>query len=348
MSWNRPTRSALIARVRGDIDTRLAGADSRLRRNELDVLAVTEAGVADGLYATLQDNANFLPDTTDESRVLRWCAIKGIPRKAAVAAAGPASIAGTDGTLVAAGTVLVRSDGGQYLVDADVTIAAGVGTLALTAAGAGLAGAMEAAQTLTFLSPIAGVGAVATVQAPGIVGGAELESIDSLRSRLLLAFRNPVRGGAASDYEIWALQVAGVTRAWVYGNWDGLGTVKVLFVCDGREDVIPAAGDITAVAAWIEALRPVTADVTVDAPIATPLDFDIDLTPNTAEVQAAVEAALRDLISREAEPGGTLKISHVREAISLAAGETDHVLNSPSANVTPAAGHITTMGAITW
>ncbi len=94
--------------------------------------------------------------------------------------------------------------------------------------------------------------------------------------------------------------------------------------------------------------RPVCADVTVAAPIAAPLDLTITLTPSSDAVKAAVEAELRDLIARETEPGGTLLLSHIQEAISIAAGETDHVLTAPSANVTPAAGHITTFGAITW
>ena len=37
-----------------------------------------------------------------------------------------------------------------------------------------------------------------------------------------------------------------------------------------------------------------------------------------------------------------------REAISIAAGEVDNVLTSPSANVTNTTGAITIMGTITW
>jgi hypothetical protein len=160
--------------------------------------------------------------------------------------------------------------------------------------------------------------------------------------------RNPVRGGAASDYVSWALEVAEVTRAWVYENWNGLGTVKVLFVMDGRPDIIPTGDDVTLVAAHIAPLRPVCADVTVAAPIATPLDLTIHLVPDTTATRAAVSAELADLIAREAEPGGTILLSHIREAISLAAGETDHTLTVPSGNVTAAAGHISTFGTITW
>jgi len=229
-----------------------------------------------------------------------------------------------------------------------MTIAAGTASAPVSAETAGADALTVAGQPLTFLSPVAGVNATAIVAAGGIIGGADEEGDESLRARLLGRLRAPVRGGSASDYVAWALEVAEVTRAWPYANWNGLGTVKLLFVMDGRDDIIPEAGDVAVVAAHIAALRPVTADVTVTAPVADPLDFAIALTPNTMAVQDAVAAELRDLIAREAEPGGTILISHIREAISIAAGETDHVLASPAANVTAAAGAIVTMGDITW
>ncbi len=93
---------------------------------------------------------------------------------------------------------------------------------------------------------------------------------------------------------------------------------------DGREDIIPDAGDEAVVAAYIEARRPVCAEVTVEGPTDSPLNYTITPVPDTPEVRAAIAAELDDLHAREAEPGGTLLISHIREAISIAAGETDH------------------------
>ncbi|HRD47443.1 MAG TPA: baseplate J/gp47 family protein, partial [Caulobacter sp.] len=108
---------------------------------------------------------------------------------------------------------------------------------------------------------------------------------------------------------------------------DGLGTVGVTFVMDGREDPIPQPVDVDALAAHLEPLRPVTAEVIVFAPTPEPLDLEISgLDPDNAETQAAVAEEIRDMLFREAEPGGTVLISHLREAISVAAGEQDHVL----------------------
>ena len=146
----------------------------------------------------------------------------------------------------------------------------------------------------------------------------------------------------------WALEVPGVTRAWVYPLEQGSGTVVVRFVRDGDASIIPDAAAVALVQAHIDAVRPVTAAATVLAPVASPVNYQIQLTPNTAAVRAAVEAELRDLHLREAIPSGTLLLSHINEAISIAAGETDHVLVAPVANVSPGVGYIATFGSITW
>ena len=59
-----------------------------------------------------------------------------------------------------------------------------------------------------------------------------------------------------------------------------------------------------------------------------------------------IENELKAFINREREPGGTLFLSRINEAISQAAGEFDHVLASPSANVVASAGGISDFGSI--
>ena len=114
---------------------------------------------------------------------------------------------------------------------------------------------------------------------------------------------------------------------------------------DATTDGIPNAATVTTVDAYIQARRPVTADVTVAGPVASALNISINnVEPSTQAVMDAIEAELADLIRRESEPGGTLLVSHIREAISTSAGETDHELTSPVADVTVQATQITTLG----
>jgi uncharacterized phage protein gp47/JayE len=236
----------------------------------------------------------------------------------------------------------------QYTTDAEATISGGLAMIAVTAVEGGQAGNAAAASSLSFDTPIAGVSVSATVDAAGLTAGADIEADDDLRARLLARIQTPPHGGAAHDYIAWALEVAGVTRAWVYPAELGLGTITVRFVRDDDASPIPDAAEVLAVQAYIDSVRPVTAVVTVAAPIAVPLNFTIDITPDTAAIRAAIEAELRDLLLREAEPGATILLSHIREAISLATGESDHILTAPAANVTHTTGEMATFGAITW
>jgi uncharacterized phage protein gp47/JayE len=143
--------------------------------------------------------------------------------------------------------------------------------------------------------------------------------------------------------------VPGVTRAWAYPQELGAGTVTVRFVRDNDASIIPDAGEVAAVQAYIDQLRPGTAALTVVAPVAVTLNFTIQsMAPGTQAVKDAIAAELTDLLAREAEPGVTILVSHLREAISIAAGETDHVLVAPAANVVYATGQMPVMGTITW
>lgn len=349
MPFSRPDLPTLIQRAEADIETRLPGADARLRRSNLNVLARVHSGATHGLYGYLEWlSRQIIVDTADGDWLERHAAIWGVARKAASPAVGNITVTGTNGAIIPAGSTLVRSDGAQYTTDAEAVISGGTATIAVTAVEAGQAGNAAAASTLNLDTPISGVSATATVDAGGLTGGADIETDDGLRARLLARIQAPPHGGAAHDYVAWALEVPGVTRAWVYPGELGLGTVTVRFVRDDDASPIPDAGEVAAVQAHIDALRPVTAQVTVAAPVAVPLGFTIDLAPDTAAIRAAVEAELRDLLRREAEPGATILISHIREAISLAAGEHDHILVAPAANVTHAVGEMATFGTITW
>ncbi len=349
MSFQRPSLTQLVTRSNEDFDARLPGADSRLRRSVLDVLGRVHAGGMNGLYGYLDHIAlQSLPDTATDEVLVRWATIFGVEPKAAEPASGSASLTGVNGSIAPIGSVLQRLDGVEYVTTAAAAIVAGVATAPIEAVVPGEAGMAVTGTGLTFASPAAGVSGSALVAAPGLTGGADAETEEELRARVLERLRQPPHGGAAADYVRWAKEVPGVTRAWCYPLLNGLGTVGVTFVMDGREDIIPAGGDVTAVDAWIAPRRPATADVDVFAPTPVDLGLTIDLTPDTPEGRLAVEAELRDLLARDAEPGGTIRISRIREAVSIAAGETNNIVSAPTADVTHTTGQLAVMGDITW
>lgn len=350
MPFQRPTLTEIIDRTFADLVSRLNLQGALLRRSVVGVLARVLAGASHMLHAHLDWIAKeAIPDTATEW-LPRWAAIWGVARREAEFAVGDnIALTGTiNGTVVPAGTAMRRSDGVEFLTDADVTITAGVATAAVTAVEPGAAGNTDAGVALNLVFPIAGVSSTATVAGDGIVNGSDVESDASLRARLLARIQQPPHGGAEFDYEMWALEVPGVTRAWVYPLHMGPGTVGVTFVRDDDVSMIPDAAEVEAVQDYIDERRPVTAEVTVFAPVADALNFSIEVTPSTDAIKAAIEAELRDMLAREAEPGGTIYLSRINEAISIAAGEFDHVLTVPAADVAYATGHIAEFGAITW
>ncbi|APW38959.1 hypothetical protein RD110_18560 [Rhodoferax koreense] len=340
--FNRPPLTALVKSVRDDMLSRVDG--EQLRRADAEVYARVFAGALHGVYGYADWIARqIIWDTCDDDILERWASMwLEVPRKPAAAATGAAAFVVALGATVPTGSVLQAFDGVQYTTTADSV----AGSAPIVAALAGAAGNRAAGQALSLVSPVAGVQTQAT--AGEISGGADIESIDSLRARLIARVRTPPDGGSVTDYKAWALEVPGVTRAWVAPLEQGAGTVVVRFVRDDDASLIPDAGEVAAVLAHITPLAPVTAELYVMAPVADPVAFQISLTPNSAAVRTAVEAELRDLLKREAEPGVTLLVSHIREAISVAAGETDSVLLAPAANVTPGIGHMPTFGSIAW
>ncbi|QQR69120.1 MAG: baseplate J/gp47 family protein [Alphaproteobacteria bacterium] len=347
MPFSRPSLETLVSRTRADVLTRLS-ADEALRHCDAEVLARVEAGAAHGLYGYIDWlSRQFLADTAETEWLDRHGSIWGVARKAAATATGTVTFTTQAGAVIPVGATLQAADGAVYQVTAEVLATGASTTAALRAVLAGEAGNRLTGTPLSLTSPLAGVQSSATSGA--ITGGADVETDIAYRARILARIRRTPHGGAAHDYVAWALEIPGVTRAWCYPEELGLGTVTVRFVRDDDASLIPDSPEVATVQAHIDSVRPVTAQVTVVAPVAAPLAFTISgLAPSNAEVRAHIESALRNLLRIEAEPGETLLISHIREAISTAAGEYDHVLVSPSSNVTHSTGQLATFGGITW
>jgi uncharacterized phage protein gp47/JayE len=342
----------LITRVRADFRSRLEIAGALLRRAMANVFAVVWAGAVHMLHGHLDWAVRQLfADTAEREYLLRMAAMYGITPTPATFADGSVTATGVNGTVIPLGTALVRDDGATYTTTLEATIASGTATVLVIADLAGADGNMDVGDQLSLESPIAGADSTTTVVL--ISGGTDEETTEATRARFLLRRRKTPQGGNDADYESWALEVAGVTRAWVFPHEDGLGTVTVRFVRDDDASIFPDAGEVADVQTNLDANRPVTAEVTAEAPVALAVAFTIAVTPDTTAVRDAVEAELTDLLFREAEPGdgagsGTILLSKIRTAIGVATGVTDYTLTVPAADVVPATGELAVLGVITW
>ena len=351
MSFVRPTLDALRRDARAAFETYLPGADAALRFTVLKVLADVLAAQTHLTFGHLDWIVRqVIPDTAEADFLDRWAGLHGLARKPATQAAGTVALTGTTGASVLAGARLTRADGTGFLTTADATIdALGAASVTVEAEAGGEAGNAEPGVALTLSVAVVGIDGAALVDAEGLTGGAAEEADASLRARLKARLSAPPQGGAARDYLAWALAVPGVTRAWVYPRNRGNGTVDVSFVMDARDPIIPLVPDVAEVQAAIDLVRPVCDDCIVFAPVAAPLAITIDgLSVDTSAVRAAILVELAAQIALDAEPGGTVHRSRLIEAISRATGESFHNMTVPGADVTPATGHIVTLGAVTF
>lgn len=344
MPFETPSLPVLISRTQSDL------ASEALRRSDAQVLARTLSGTAYGLYGYLDWIAEqILPDKADEETLERIAALRlNRPRNVAQPAEGSVSFSAAAGAVLDVDVVLQAGDGRMYRVTTGVTTTAGPNNAAIEAVEAGALGNADAGLQLTLVQPVAGVTNAFTVIAPGLSGGIEKESIESLRARVIRSYRVIPHGGSADDYETWALEFPGVTRAWCRGNYMGPGTVGVFVMRDNDPVPLPNPAQLQEIKDYIEPLRPVTAELYVLAPTLKPVLYSLHPVPDTTAVRAAITASLKDLHEGEAGLGEKLLISHIREAISSAAGETDHALTVPSADVPAAANELLTFGGITW
>ncbi|WP_282412252.1 baseplate J/gp47 family protein [Pseudomonas sp. PS01299] len=344
MPFDTPSLPVLISRTQSDL------ASDSLRRSDAQVLARTLGGTAYGLYGYLDWIAEqILPDRADEETLERVALLRlDQPRNPAQPAEGPVSFTAAAGAVLDVDVVLQAGDGRTYKVTTGVTTVAGLNTTTIEAVDAGTLGNADAGLTLTLVQPVAGVTNAFTVLAPGLTGGIAAESVESLRARVVRSYRVIPHGGSAADYETWALEVPGITRAWCRRNYMGPGTVGLFVMRDGDVDPVPNPTQLAEVKAYIEPLRPVTAEVFVLAPVELPVLYSIHAVPDTTAVRAAIQAQLIDLHQREAGLGETLLLTHIAEAISSSSGETDHDLIAPATDVAPATNQLLTFGGITW
>jgi uncharacterized phage protein gp47/JayE len=347
MAFARPTLAELVDRVQQDFVSRLELAGAVLRRAVVYVLARVMAGAAHMLHGHLDWLSRQLFATTSEREYLLLDAAKyGMTPTPATFAEGTVTLTGVDGSVVPAGTVLQRPDGAQYATDEEVTIASGTATAHVIAALAGAAGTLPVGMQLSFESPVSGVQSTATVATSQ--DGNDEESTEAFRTRFLERLQNPPQGGATTDYIAWAKEVPGVTRVWVVRHEMGVGTVSVRFLRENDADPIPDSAEVAVVQAKLDEEKPVTAMVTALAPVPKLLNLTLAVTPDTSPVRAAVTAELTDMLRQDAEPGATLPLWKIRQAIGNSTGLTGYTLTSPSADVTHAVGELPKLGVITW
>lgn len=377
MPFNRPTLSELRQRNLSYIQSELKTGGNLLRFSNIGVISDADAGMAHLHYGYLDYIAlQSTPYNATDEYLAAWAALKDVFRKPANPATSPTvEFSGTAGRVVPAVSLLNRADGYQYSLDHEVTLGAGgTATGSITAVlpsvlddttGGGIGGNADAGTSLTLDVAIDGVQSVATAIVK-ISGGADIESEDAFRSRMLLAYQNTPQGGNDTDYRGWALAVPGVTRCWVKRRLQGVGTVGIYIMCDGNDSggfpvgtdgisqlevwgAVKATGDQGRVADHIYPLQPIIAIIYVCAPVAAPVNFVISgISTADSETTTAINTAIDEVFFTEGEPGGKILLSSLLLAIGDIAGTSGFILDSPTTNIQLETGKLPVRGTVTY
>lgn len=368
MPFARPTLTALRNQALQDVTTSgVPGLNGLLRNSVLRAMTWVMAGLAYSVYGYIDWVAREgVPFTATDEYLEAWAALIGIYRKDSTPAAGTARFTGQPGLVVPAGAGLRRQDGTPYTATAEVSAdLTGTVLVPIAAAVNGAATDCDDGTLINLDPPIVGINAGGVTVGP-TTGGSDQESTESLRTRMLSQYRAPGQGGSENDYVAWALEVPGVTRAWVQPNGAGAGTVIVRPMLDdvqaahggfpqGTDGTATeetrdthATGDQLLVADHIWPNQPVTALVYVAAPVPHPINVTLlALDPNTADTRAQIVAAINDMYLIRAELGGTIYPSDLYEAISATPSIVHFTMSAPTLPVTVAAGELPIMGTLT-
>ena len=253
--------------IKPSINTNDVNSDFVIRGNVF-------SGVASGLYGDQQKvyNDTFISTARAEALTIHGqdLDITQEPATTASTTLG-VTITGTNGTIINPGdlTLLYVPTNVLYTNTTGGTISGGSLAVSVECEVAGQIGNITAPDTLTIVSPPTGVSTTAQLTI-NMADGADIESTDSYRARLLSRVQNPPAGGNETDYPAFAFAADPTVRSAVIRRFGrGLGTVDV-YITTGTTDIdtavtqglsivrVPSSGTLATVQAYYDAHVPLT------------------------------------------------------------------------------------------
>lgn len=149
-------------------------------------------------------------------------------------------------TLPAAAQLVYVPTGAIYITTESVVLSAeSVEVLAVaTSEFSGTQGNLEAGAVLSFANPLSGVSRSATVISQAVTG-ADAETNDDYRERVISRFQTRPQGGAYADYKLWTEETVGVLHGYPYAS-DFPGQVEVYIESSTETDGIPTTAQLEA------------------------------------------------------------------------------------------------------
>lgn len=350
--FSRPDLPNLISTIRSDLLTRFE-SDVVLRRLDAEVYARVMAAAAHTLYGYIDYLAkNMLPDLCDETWLVRHANLKRSPRKQPTTAGGYMRWEGVSAEVpIPSGTEIQTDDQTNYVTTGaqEFNQSERVLRVPVEAVSSGSAGNLDDGTPLRLLSPITGLSV--TGYADSVQGGTDLEDLEEWRSRVMARWYYTPQGGADSDYVAWATDVAGISRAWVFRNQNGPGTVGVMVATNDPDNPAPDPARVAAARDYILPLAPVAgASLSLYAAKSKIIPMEIALAVDSEASRVAVVRELKATLLRDGSPSGRIYHSHLGDAVSRGSGGVAYrIINpDPDSDTELAADELPVLGDVKW
>jgi len=319
MSLQTPTTKEISDNIIAQLEASLNQSIPLLPKAFLRVLAKALAGVFILLYkyAGFMFLQIFVQTASSKetnvngvllSPLLQWGRLIGIGDPVAATKAElliDVFVQNQTGTLPS-GTQLINSDNGvTYITIGAVNLNASTVQATIRASadqqgggGSGAIGNLQVGDIVSFANPLANVSRNAEVDAQTVTG-ANAESTEAYRQRIVDKFQKRPQGGAYADYEGWGEEVVGIINVYPYTGDPGEVDLysEATVASSGSADGVPTAAQLTAVLNSVEldqndkaTRRPVNAFVNSYA--ITRTGFDVVVDGIVVDDLAAVEAAV--------------------------------------------------------
>lgn len=329
------------------------GVDVDTREGSYANVLLSEAAYVMWKYGqTLNGFMSILfPDASSGEYLDLHAAQIGMTRRSGAKASVTVTFAGTDGTVIPAGTVVCTPSALRFLTSEAVTVADGSASVVCTAEEIGADYNVPEATVTQMAVNVAGVSGVTNAAAS--TGGADEESDADFWTRYHERCTQTITSGNAEHYVMWAKEVDGVSYALCVPLWNGNGTVKVIVGGADRGAVDEAI--VTACASHINAEKPIGATVTVVSAeeLSVPVTAEVVLTDGytlaqvSEELSAAVGALFSALPFAQAQ---TVPYSRFLACLLGCEGVADYsalTVNGASTALSVEAGKVPVPGTVT-
>lgn len=301
--YEQQTKQSILERM---LDATRSDIDKRQGSITYDLLSPAAIELAH-CYIQLDQVLRFGfagPDQPSHFLDLRTSEL-GVTRRPSVKAVGKLRFQGDDGTIIPSRTMVSTAEETPvyFLTTEAGTITGGYVEVSAEAKEGGKHGNVAANRITLLTGNLTGI--VKVTNDSGFVNGADIESDESLLERYYDRVRRPATSGNIWHYRQWALEIPGVGDVKVFPVWKGNGTVKLSLLSDDKR--APSDTIVCQVYQYIKELRPIGADVTVQAAQETlinvsaqlTLQSGADLTAINSLFEAELSAYLADLAFKE-------------------------------------------------